>query len=269
VPTHVIYTRLSPADLMAKLRELPGIMSGSVPDSLGIAHGFKMRVAVAFLEKVKLAFIVKSRGGTDEAGIKWPPLSKEYLAYGRRFGKGEQASLKKAAGLGKQHKFTPGGENGLLTKKQQDRWWQIYRQTLAWMASREPIGIAKGRAAAVAWAKIKEEGAKTKLEVYGNRQVETLRDTGVLFNSLQPGTITINGPDANYVPPLDQIVRDTQGELVVGTNVSYAKYHQGTQEKPGRRLIWPFVLPQAWLDYFSRMGESGLVAAVKLIARAA
>ena len=124
---HVIYTRLRPGTLFTRLAELPRILAGDVADKHGIRHGFRMRLASAFFEKVKLAFITKSRGGTDEAGIKWKPLSKEYLAYGRvgvtgnknrRFKRGEQHALKKGEGLGRGHKYAPGGQTGLLTKAQ-------------------------------------------------------------------------------------------------------------------------------------------------------
>ena len=50
-------------------------------------------------------------------------------------------------------------------------------------------------------------GAKTKVEVLGGRQVEILRDTGVLFNSLSPGREDqpYNGPEAT------QQVHDVKG----------------------------------------------------------
>lgn len=242
------------------------ILAGRVPDQHGIARGFMLRLAVAFLEKVKLAFIVKSRGGTDEAGISWPPLSKEYLAYGRRFGRGEQAALKRAAGLGSANRHAPGGK-GLLTAAQEKRWWQIYRSNLPWLAAANPIKVAKSRAAAIAWNQIKKEGGKTKLEVFGNRQVDILRDTGVLFNSLSPGELSPNGPNASYARPDGQIVETHPGELIVGTNVAYAAAHHKAKNPKRLRRLWPEAneIPQQWWEYFSRQASGGLRFAVELI----
>lgn len=271
MPTKVIYTSASRADLKRRLSALPGILSGRLPDRLGIAHGFKMRLAVAFLEKIKLAFITKSRGGTDECGISWPKLSKAYLAYQRRFGPGEKAALKKAAGLGSGNRFAPGGRDGLLTKQQEKEWWAIYRRNLAWLAAREPLGEAKGHAAAIAWAEMKRRGARTKLDVYGNREVEILRDTGTLFNSLQPGVLGELGPDASYSTPDGQIVIDRPGELLVGTNVEHAKYHQGDAEKPGRRRFLPRAdeIPPDWHEDFAEHADAGLPIAIEMMARGA
>lgn len=137
--------------------------------------------AFTLTQKVKEQFIVKSRGGTGDDGISWKPLSKSYLAYGRRFGKGEQAALKAAAGLGKGNRFAPGNNKGLLTAAQLKRWRKLYASALMWLDD-EPGSSA--RAAAYAWSTLKKEGAKTKLDVYGNRKVEMLRDTGNLLASL-------------------------------------------------------------------------------------
>ena len=283
--THVIYTRASRADLRYRLALIPRILAGRAPDRLGIAHGFRMRLAVAFLEKVKLAFITKSRGGTDEAGITWPPLSRRYLAYGRRFARGEQAALKKAAGLGKGNRYAPGGQKGLLTAEQLKRWRQVYARNLAWLAAKEPFGEAKAAAAAIAWNTLKREGAQTKLDVFGNREADILRDTGVLFNSLSPGSIAPSGADASYTPPPNQVVQSSGNELLVGTNVPYAAAHQygkrtghygphatGTGNRSAvRRQLWPEAdeVPPAWLEYFSEHAAAGIPVAVELLAKGA
>jgi hypothetical protein len=188
MPEHVIYTRLR-SDQMRSIAQCSRIAGGPGGRSVrNHARGFRLRLAVAFLSKVKQAFIVKSRGGTDDAGMTWPPLTREYLAYGRRFGKGEQAALKKAAGLDRKN-----NKRGLLTAAQNKRWKAIYAQSLKWLAAQLPFGEAKAEAGAIAWAKLKSEGAKTKLDVFGSRQVEILRDTGVMFNSLSPGVLSERG----------------------------------------------------------------------------
>lgn len=268
MPETVIHVRASREEIRRRIALLPMILSGRVPDQHGIARGFVLRLAVAFLEKVKLAFIAKSRGGTDEAGISWPPLSREYLAYGRRFGRGEQAALKAAAGLGRANRFAPGGNKGLLTASQLKRWNQVFASSMKWLQARgESLEEAKGHAAAIAWSTVKKEGARTKLDVFGSRQVEILRDTGVLFNSLSPGELSASGADAAYQAPDGQIVEHHPGELIVGTNVAYAAAHHKAKNPRRRRPLWPEAdqIPQAWWSYFSRQAAGGMRFAVELI----
>lgn len=257
----VIYTRASRDDIRRIAATLPAIMSGRATDDHGIAHGFKMLNAYVFLGFVKTAFDVKGQGGTDEAGIKWAPLSKEYLAYGRRFQKGEQAKLKQAAGLGKGNNRSPGGKGGLLTAAQEKLWWQVYKRNLAWLAARELLPIAKGKAAAIAWTEVKKAGGKTKLDVYGSRQVQIGKDVGTLYNSLSPGELVQNGTTASLLPAPNQIIEDRPGELIIGTNVPYAAaFHK-------RRPLWPEPdqIPQSWFDGIAEVAVGGLIAAVKLL----
>ncbi|MGE3410127.1 MAG: hypothetical protein AB7I37_25310 [Pirellulales bacterium] len=260
MPRYVIYTRLSRSELKARLAQLPRILSGHVTDSLGIARGFKLRLAVAWLSKIKQAFIVKARGGTDECGISWPPLSPKYLAYGR----GPKST--RTAG-----KHSPGGKDGFMSKTQLAAWRKIYARNLAWLAVDLPLVESKARAAQIAWAAMKRQGVKTKLQVFGSRVVEILRDRGLLFNSLSPGILSERGPDASYSPPDGQALIDNPGELLVGTNVDYAKYHQGDDEQPGRRRIWPRAdeIPASWLEDFSETAASGIPVAIQMIARGA
>lgn len=248
----VIYTRSSRDEIRRIAAMLPAIMAGHAPDTDGIAHGIKLLTAQTFLGHVKEAFDVKSQGGTGSDGITWRKLSREYLAYGRRFGKGEQAKLKQAAGLGKGHHRSPGGKDGLLNAAQEKQWWAIYKRNLAWLAAREPISVAKGKAAAIAWAEMKKRGVRTKLDVYGSRQVSIGRDTDLLYNSLSAG---------ESVTPEGQIIEDRPGELIVGTNVPYAAaFHK-------RRPLWPEPdrLPQAWLDDIIAVTIGGVQQGVQIL----
>lgn len=278
MPRYVIYTN-APADvIMARLAQIPAMCAGTLADPLGISRGLKLRVAVAFLELVKLAFLVKARGGTDEAGIKWPPLTKEYLAYGRgpfstrRAGKQAPGKVRGGPRDGQQN-------DGFLSPAQMKTWRGIYAGNLKWLSARHPMEEAKSHAAAIAWARLKEMGAKTKLDVFGNRVVDILRDRGTLFNSLSPGVLTEMGPDAAYSPPYAQIVKiDEPGAMLVGSNVKTASIHQnGTRADHSekgrgaiRRQLWPepAQIPAAWQARFARTATRGLVAAVQLIARA-
>jgi hypothetical protein len=259
MPEHVIYTRMRSDQIRSIASLFPALLAGRVEDRFGIARGFRLRLAVAFLSKVKQAFIVKSRGGTDEAGMSWQPLTREYLAYGRRFGKGEQAALKKAAGLDRKN-----NKRGLLTAAQNKRWKAIFAQSFTRLAAQLPIGEAKAKAGAIAWAKLKSEGAKTKLDVFGSRQVEILRDTDVMFNSLSPGVLSEAGPDATYSPPEHQVIKIDQSDMLVGTNDEKADWHHNAKNPRKRRRLWPEPdqIPQSWRDDFSAAASRGMFAAV-------
>ncbi len=255
MPTIYVSAERRP-ELESIVRSLPALLAGKTDDPYGIARGFKLRVAFAFFMVLKEAFIVKSRGGTDEAGIKWPPLSPEYLAYTRPMGRGGSGSRQPPNAGGS----APGraGNDGFMTPLDLAIWRRDYAQALAWLSASEDPGLAKGHAAAIAWNKAKQRGVKTKLQVFGQRQVEILRDRGILFNSLSPGVLNENGVDASYAPPENQIVTDQPGMLIVGTNVPYAYYHQ---VNPGRRPIWPKdgTLPSAWMDEIIEVAVSGLL----------
>ncbi len=242
-------THFLPSDRRAVIeqlvRDLPGILSGRIADQHNLAHGLKMRIAFAFFSLIREAYIIKSRGGTDAAGISWPPLDPKYLAYGR----GPKSSRR---GGGK----SPGGRDGMMSKKQLDQWWRDYSQARAWLILQVGDVESRNRAAAIAWSKYKAKGGKTLLDAFGDRPHEILRDSGVLFNSLTPGILA----GTEYQPVDNQVVRDEGNALSCGTNVSYAIHHQGTPDKPGKRLLWPAdgVLPDVWADDILEVAAEGL-----------
>jgi hypothetical protein len=66
---------ISREELLEELRKIPRVMAGDAhPQSREILNIVERAIGNAFLEKVSEAFIVKSLGGTDEAGIHWKPL---------------------------------------------------------------------------------------------------------------------------------------------------------------------------------------------------
>ena len=279
------------ATLRQLIRNLPAILAGRHPDVGGIAHGFKTRIGFAILNLIVPNFDDLGRGLSGADGDKWKPLSPQYLAYGRRFGRGEQAQLKKQAGLGREHRYAPGGDKGLLTKDQLKLWRAVYARKLAQYAMKEDTEDAKSHAAAVAWMVVKSKGGKTKLEVFGNRQVQILVDTGRGRASLTPGTITeTGGPNAEYQKPAP-VVKTVQTEggklevtlngegdqvfdtskpdcVVVGTNVGYmGAHHRGgthPKNKLSRRRLWPENFPSPWWDNILGTAISGLVRITEL-----
>lgn len=279
-----VYFRGSREDAREVVRNLIDILTGKVRDSMNIAQGVFLALGFAALSDIKADFVRKSRGMTGEDGETWPPLSREYLAYQRRFGPGEKASLRKAAGVTAGMKYAPGGilkttviehtitekivqNKGLLTKPQLKRWNQIFARMAARLSLTMPPGEAKARAAQIAWATLKREGAKTLLEVYGNRQVDILRDTGVLLNSLSPGRIT----GGTYSKPTAdggelQIFDTIANGVIVGTNVPYAAVHNNGSQKRGipKRQFLPKEAPTVWLQRWAAVANQALLVAARM-----
>lgn len=165
------------------------------------------------LHRVSAAFVTKSRGGTDEAGDRWEPLSPKTVAYGRGDRtKGSSSDRPSQA----------------LTAAQRVRWWQVYRQQKA------RFGGDKGRAARFAWTVVKGMGAVTLFDKYSKRHVEILRDTGGLLDSLTPGKSSACS-----------VFRTYPGEVVVGTvRVGAAAHHAGVPGRLPQRRLWPE--PKKW-----------------------
>lgn len=260
----VITTDQKPS-LVNLVRRLPAILCGKMADQDGIAHGFRNRLGFAILSLIGPNMEEMSRGMPGADGTKWPPLSPEYLAYGRRFGKGEKAALKREAGLTREHKHGPGGNLGLLTPEQVKLWNRTFARALAKYILQASEQDAKAHAAAVAWIVVKKAGGKTKLEVFGKREAQILVDTGYLFNSLQPGIlIESTGPGADYLPPggkggQEQVFDvDSPYVVVVGSHVSYAAAHHNAKNPKRRRRLWPQYFPSAWWEQIIGVTIQGL-----------
>lgn len=250
-------------EIINLVRNLPAIIAGKVSDTHGISTGFRLRLGYTLFSLIAPNFEELGRGRTGVDGTRWPPLSPAYLAYGRRFGKGEMSALKKDAGLTKRHSFAPGDKKGLLTADQLKLWRRTYSDRLAWYIMRMPDDQAKGIAAAIAWNTVKRAGARTKLEVFGKRQAQILVDTGRLRQSLQPGSLLENGVSATYSKPAggggsDQVLESDGALIIVGSNDIKAKWHHKAKHKNRRRRLWPDVFPQDWWDQILGAGISGL-----------
>lgn len=237
------------ADLVRLLNAIPAALAG-VADPLGIARGIQLRAGVALLSKVQQAFIVKSRGGTGEDGIRWKPLKRETIAQ-RRTTRGER----KALGISGTR------VRGLLTPSQDRRWRQIFGTRLARMlASGVGYGEATAAAARIAWAILKSEGAQTKLDVLGGRQVDILRDTGELLRSFSPGV-----EDKPSGAP-GQVFQTPPSRVIVGTNKK-PYHHAGIPRRLPARPFWPTDgrLPEAWAVAILAAMDRGLVRAISLL----
>lgn len=238
--TVTVTYRGSRSSLLAKLEALPAVLAGHLPDPTGAVQQLSLALGVQTLGLIREAFLIKARGGTDAAGIKWQGLSPKTIAYGRRH-----------PGLTKGRKRNPGRPT--LSKAQDDRWRAIFGQTYrAMVAKGKSDHEAKAIAGGHAWNVLKANGAQTVLEKYGSTPVEMLRNTGRLLNSFSPA-----------VASGDQICRVQPGGCIVGSNVQYAAAHH--YGNPARNLparpLWPERAPQVWEE---RLGET-LADGVRLL----
>ncbi len=216
---NTIHTRATNDALRQLLSKLPADARS--------ADGILTRVGLAILGRIKRAFVTKARGGTDEAGDRWQPLSPKTVAYSRTRQRGK-------GGRTKAEKKRPNFPSQALNAKQQEQWWQVYRRALAWRKG------DKAFAARIAWSVLKKLGAQTLLMKYGGRNVEILRDTGLLLNSLSPGSGTP-----------EQVFKVGGGAVTVGTNrKGAAGHHNGIPGRLPQRRLWPSPgkWPKNWWD---------------------
>lgn len=238
----------SNAQLRNLLARLPRVCAGLEADQGGVIRSFMTRIGVALLSQVQQDFITKSRGGTGRDGIKWKPMKPASIA-ARRITAGER----KAAGIkGKRTR-------GLLTAAQDKKWRRIFATRKGWlMAHGMDAGAASARAASIAWAVLKSEGALTRLAVFGNRTLDIMRDTSRLFRSLSPGVEDrpYEGEDSD-----EQVFDVAPGRVTVGTNVPYAS------RQHAMRPLWPTdgTIPAAWWPAILLAAQRGLVRMVALM----
>lgn len=228
VTVHVRASRAAIRDAIARVPQ--AMVSG------GAGQAVMLRAGTALLGHIREAFIVKARGGTDEAGERWAPLAPATVAYGRR------------GGRTRTERGRASRPSQALTKRQQERWWSLYRQGLAMYRG------DKGRAARRAWVILRGEGATTLLDKYGGRRVEILRDTGLLLNSLSPG-----------VASAERVLRAGPGEVIVGTNRrGAAAHHAGVPGRLPQRRLWPEPSrwPASWWRDIAEQVRAGLLDAV-------
>lgn len=254
-------------DLRRLLRAVPAVFSGRVPDPYGIAMGLQLLLGVALLSRVQQAFLIKSRGGVGDDGIKWAPLLPSTIAQ-RRTTREER----KALGI------TGKRTRGLLTPAQDKRWRTLFAREKFRLMGKFGMGEqeASAIAAKIAWTVLKSEGAQTKLALLGGRQVDIGRDTSRMFRSLSPG---VQGLPATNFPwqavwgqsaqaperASDRICNPSYNarEVIVGTNVPYATpFHR-------RRRLWPDQLPAAWWTFLLGVLSRGILRAVELVLRRA
>ncbi len=227
----------------------------SDPNDNPIRDQILIRIGNALLSEIEQDFVVKSRGGTGQDGIKWKPLSPKTIAQ-RRI----TAAERKKAGLTSANMF-----RGLLTAEENKLWKAIYSRRLARLQLVMPYAQARAKAATAAWAILKSRGAKTKLGLFGGRIVDILRDTGELLRSFSPAIMA--GEPAPYKADADgQVFRiESQATVAVGSNKK-PWHHRGIPGRLPARPFWPLdgSLPEAWAQSVSRAAERGIAEGIRM-----
>lgn len=213
--------------------ELNGILQSFVLQLLGsqndtdrVRSTCLAAVGLAALADIHKAYIVKSRGGIDEMGIQWPPLSPATIA-NRRVGKKDL-------------------DDPTIKHRQ-----SIERSEFARLFRRYKLSMEEGEARRAAITQASRNATKimgmSKVQVLGGREVEILRDTGRMINSLVPGEMSPSGEVDKGND--DQIFDVGQSSVTIGTNVEYAPPHQtGAPRLPRRQFLPTDYIPPSWWD---------------------
>lgn len=226
------------------IKDIDRVLTGRKPDKHRIKDTFYAAFAESMFESIHDGYIEKSESRKDELGIKWKPLAPSTIA-ARPLKRGE----KKALGI------TGRRTRGLLTKREDKLWRGIFRGRFAQLAPRIGEAAAKAEAGKLAWGILKKQGAQTKLDVLGSRDVLIGVLTGELKRSLKP--TKVRGP--SYRPRKGQIFRKVRGGIEMGTAVLHAGFfHEDRQ-------LWPDGADlELWQD---RAVQAGVTAVVQRLAR--
>jgi len=246
-----------PAAVVDKVINIEKYLSGELPDDTGAIRDALTAVGLVTLANVHNHFNKLSQGGTGDDGTVWERLSVVTLAL-RRKDAGISAISRMLDELtGKNGKASPSRRRMFLNNAKRMR--AFYERGADRAARRRALKILelmKPYISDTRYNKTKKElediGKPKKSRKAVNRLIFAsagaliLRDTGDLFNSLEP-----------FLGAVGQIFNLGPGWVEIGTKKSYAKYHQspeprkmkadGTPILPRRPFI-PDKIPQSWYD---------------------
>lgn len=217
------------------IQDLPGILTGKKNSRFNLHKLFWGAIGYKLLESIHDAFEVKSYGLPDELGNEWVELTKEYKAYKRPISRGDlpQNVINRVSRTKKSDRL------GLLTPGQYKAWKQIFGIIYHAYKDKMPDDAALKLAGQLAWTRMKNQGAITKIGTLGERDLLLLRITDNLYASLSPGKFN---PESGYSKvSRKQIFIISRGKLTIGTNVPYANMVSA------KRPIWPEDISR-WLD---------------------
>lgn len=228
------------------LRNLMLSWFGKVPQAPPVANAiagfgeiYQQHLLYHLFVLVSQSYKIKSDGGTDFMGIKWAPLKPSTID--NRF-----------------PRPIPGRVRGNLTKEQDKLWRRTFAQLYRWLEKKIGEKKAKSIASAVAWKTVKDAGAVTRRELYGNKKVAILIKTRRLYQSLAPGTLSGRG----YRPDSSEQIAETNGNTVrIGSRVPY--YERQNKTRP---IIPPDNSPQ-FAKLLQEASDRAAVSAAKELER--
>jgi len=242
----VIRTTLSTKKVQKLINSIPAIVAGRARDPFKLHKKFWGAVAFSMYESLNKAFETKAQGGIDELGNNWDDLTEHTKAYSRPIYPGD---LPRRMRLNEKRSDTI----GLLSPGEYKKWRAIYASVLRKNEKKLGTGEAKILAAKVAWSEIKKDGAQTKIDVLGSRDLLILRDSDRLYRSFLPGKLTKHSY-RKYNK--DQVFIVEKGAVTVGTKVEYA------EEVFKQRPLWIGSLAP-WIKRASRAGTKRIVDFLK------
>lgn len=244
----VVVTTRPPEDVFEIIDSLGDVLSGDKPDVHGIRDVFWGSFSDSLMTSIHTAFIIKSQGGTDELGDKWPDLDPKTKAYSR-------PEARRGLPLYRGKPTKAGNKNRPTLTKEQDRQWRlIYVRLLMRLRTQMDDAEATESAAKAAWNYVKAHGATTILEYAKDRAVLLLQRSGRLERSLRPGTLLYG----IYEPPDDQVFRVDQKGLTLGSSVEYAS----SVDK--KRPLWPDHI-DPWIASAVEAGIQAVIEKLKSI----
>lgn len=256
-------------------KELPGILSGRLPDPMGIRKAVFAKVVWAALEDVKKDYEEKSKGGQGQGGIEWAPLTKFTI---RKRAEAQKGKSGVSAG-GKRHKQEQPPPDPAWLRAQRR---EVYRKEYARLragglshkeAARQASVVARF-ATARAWnlmaGLMRGEPGKAAPPYQGDFPI--LKETGRLLESASPGTVSGKGLGMEYQPPSggaaesgDQEVVYGKGFVAVDSHVPYGDKHMEDGEgeetggfRPARPWKYGGDVPKEWVDRWAAVMSDAL-----------
>jgi hypothetical protein len=231
-----VKTRLKRSEVKKLIRDLPGMLSGRINSRFALHKIFWGAVAHSLFTSIHQAFQDKSYHEPDDLGNSWRDLTRHTKAYKRDVSQGGTSRSLISIRRRNMRKDRHGERLGLgiLTAAQYRAWKTIF-----------------GRLAAqVAWARLKDMGAKTMWDVLGSRHLRINIRTGALLNSVRPGKFD---PSSGYKKgDKNQVYKLHRGSITLGSGLARAN-HVGNHHRP----IWPEEI-DGWIDKAVEFGRDAV-----------
>ena len=243
--TH-IRTKASSKEVKKIIASIPSIIAGNEKDPLGLHNRFWGAVALSMYESLNKAFERKAQGQQDDLGNTWDDILPHTKAYSR---KPQTGDLSRSQRRG----YSDTSTIGLLTPNQYKKWKKIFGHIYHKEKERLGENEAKKLAGQIAWTRLKQEGADTKIRALGNRKLLILRDTDKLYRSFLPGKLTARSYRKYN---RDQIYVVEKGKITIGTKVEYAS--EVFEDRP----LWHGDIGP-WIKKASRAGISRITLYLK------